>query len=296
MKPRSARNGAPCDGHEHGGFGEFLRSLLAGIPWSDRAEVLEVVRFAKPRSGLLHVDNANGKTRVIGEDRDDIEVRLQKIARAESEAAARALADATRLTTNETDAALDLEVAIPRKWNRRGVVNMELRVPRGTRIDVSASNGKVCITSLCATVKARSSNGAVSVENVEGDVEIQSSNAKVHCACVRGRLVARTSNGKIEVSQHSGSLDAATSNGVIDAEMREVSGPVVLATSNGRIALSLPESVDADVDVRVDNGIIRSQRSLSRCTHSTGGRLAGALGLGGIPIKLRTSNGSVSVR
>jgi DUF4097 and DUF4098 domain-containing protein YvlB len=295
MKPRSSRNGAPCD-HEHGGFTEFLRSLLAGIPWSDRAEVKELLHFDAPRSGLLRLDNANGKTRVIGEDRDDVEVCLQKIARAESETAARALADATRLIATETDGSLDLEVAIPRKWNRRGVVNMELHVPRGTRVDITASNGKVCISSLRASVKARSSNGAVSVENIEGDVEIQSSNAKVHCACVRGRLVARTSNGKIEVSQHCGSLDAATSNGVIDAEIREVSGPVVLATSNGRISLALPEDVDADVDVRVDNGIIRSQRSLSRCTHSTGGRLAGALGLGGVPIKLRTSNGSVSVR
>lgn len=295
MKPPHSRNAAPCD-HEHGGFTEFLRSLLAGIPWSDRAEVKELLHFSAPRSGLLRLDNANGKTRVIGEDRDDVEVCLQKIARAESETAARALAEATRLIANESDGSLDLEVAIPRKWNRRGVVNMELRVPRGTRVDITASNGKVCISSLCASVKARSSNGAVSVENIEGDVEIQSSNAKVHCACVRGRLVARTSNGKIEVSQHCGSLDAATSNGVIDAEIREVSGPVVLATSNGRISLALPVDVDADVDVRVDNGIIRSQRSLSRCTHSTGGRLAGALGLGGVPIKLRTSNGSVSVR
>jgi hypothetical protein len=296
MRPRSARNGAPCSDHESGGFTEFLRSLLAGIPWSDRAEVTEILHFAKPRSGQLRVDNANGKTRVIGEDREDIEVRLQKIARAESETAARALAEATHLSANETDSSLDFEIAIPRKWNRRGVVNMELRVPRGTRIDVTAANGKVCVASLSASVKARSSNGAVSVENVEGDVEISSSNAKVHCSCVRGRLVARTSNGKIEVTDHCGSIDAATSNGVIDAELREVSGPVMLATSNGRIALTLPESVDADVDVRVDNGIIRSQRSLSRCTHSTGGRLAGALGLGGVPIKLRTSNGSISVR
>ena len=70
----------------------------------------------------------------------------------------------------------------------------------------------------------------------------------------------------------------------------------MLATSNGRIAVTLPEQADADVDVRVDNGIIRSQRSLCRCTHSTGGRLAGQLGKGGVPIKLRTSNGSISVR
>ena len=69
-----------------------------------------------------------------------------------------------------------------------------------------------------------------------------------------------------------------------------------MRSSNGRIAISLPDAVDADIDVRVDNGIIRNQRSLSRCTHSTGGRLAGALGLGGVLIKLRASNGSVSVR
>jgi DUF4097 and DUF4098 domain-containing protein YvlB len=294
MRPRANSHDTACDGH--GGLGDFLRSLLAGIPWSDRAEVLETLRFAAPRSGAVRIENANGKTRVLGEDRDDVEVRLQKVARAENEEAARALAESTRLVANDTDFSLDFEIAMPRRWNRRGVVNMELRVPRGTRVDVMSSNGKVCISGLHAAVKAHSSNGAVSVENVEGDVEVQSSNAKVHCACVHGRLVARTSNGKIEVAHHRGALDAATSNGLIDAAIDELGGPVVLATSNGKIAVSLPEPVDADVDVRVDNGIIRSQRSLCRCTHSTGGRLAGQLGKGGIPIKLRTSNGSVSVR
>lgn len=301
MRPRPPRRDGACGGATgedggRGGFGEFVRSLLAGIPWSDRAEALETVRFEAPRSGVLRLDNANGKTRVIGEDRTDVEVRMQKIARAESEAAARALAESTRLSASDTDAALEIEIAVPRRWNRRGVVNMEVAVPRHVRVEVSASNGKVCVSALRAGLKARSSNGAVSVEDVEGDVEIHSSNARVHCACVRGRLVARTSNGKIQVEHHVGALDAATSNGLIDAEIEEVRGPVVLATSNGRIAVSLPEEVDADVDVRVDNGIIRSQRSLSRCTHSTGGRLAGALGHGGVPIKLRTSNGSVSLR
>lgn len=295
MRPR-ARSGDEACAHGHGGFGDFLRSLLAGIPWSDRAEACETVRFAAPRSGAIRIENANGKTRVLGEDRADVEVRLQKIARAENEAAARALAEGTRLTAHDTDFSLDFEIAMPRRWNRRGIVNMEVRVPHGTRVDVLASNGKVCISSLRAAVKAHSSNGAVSVENVEGDVEVQSSNAKVHCACVHGRLVARTSNGKIEIEKHRGALDAATSNGLIEAEIEELGGPVVLATSNGRIAVSLPEDADADVDVRVDNGIIRSQRSLCRCTHSTGGRLAGQLGKGGTPIKLRTSNGSVSVR
>lgn len=295
MKTRTQDAAADaCEGH--GGFGDFLRSLLAGIPWSDRAEVLETLHFGAPRSRTLRIENANGKTRILGEERDDIEVRLQKIARAENEEAAKALAESTRLVATDTDSSLDFEIAMPRRWNRRGIVNMEIRVPRSTRVEISASNGRVCIHGLHASVRAHSSNGAVSVEHVEGDVEVQSSNAKVHCASVHGKLVARTSNGKIEIVQHRGALDAATSNGLIDAQIDHVGGPVVLATSNGKIAVSLPEEVDADVDVRVDNGIIRSQRSLCRCTHSTGGRLTGQLGKGGTPIKLRTSNGSVSVR
>jgi hypothetical protein len=298
MRPRHHHHdhGADCGGAQAGGFGDFLRSLLSGIPWADRAESQETLHFAAPRSGAIRVENINGKTRILGEDRPDIEVRLLKVARAENEEAARALADSAGLAVNETDAALEFEVSMPRKWNRRGVVHMELRVPRGTRVDVHSSNGKVCVSSLTASVKAHSSNGAVWVENVDGDVEVYSSNAKVHCAHVHGRLIARTSNGKIEVTEHRGALDGATSNGLIDASNTELGGPVVLATSNGRIAVTLPEQADADVDVRVDNGIIRSQRSLCRCTHSTGGRLAGQLGKGGVPIKLRTSNGSISVR
>jgi len=283
-------------GAENGGFGDFLRSLLSGIPWSDRAELAETLHFAAPRSGAIRVENVNGKTRILGEDRSDIEINLLKVARAESEAAARAMAEATGLAVNETDASLDFEISMPRKWNRRGVVHMEVRVPRGTRVDVHSSNGRVCVQSVSADVKAHSSNGAVSIDRVDGDVEVFSSNAKVHCGCIHGKLVARTSNGKIEVSQHRGAVDAATSNGLIEAEIEEVIGPVVLATSNGRISVTLPEQVDADVDVRVDNGVIRSQRSLCRCTHSSGSRLAGQLGKGGAPIKLRTSNGSISVK
>jgi hypothetical protein len=284
------------DGAGHGGIGGFLRSLLAGIPWSERVEVLETLALPAPRSGALRIGNANGRIRVLGEERDGIEVRMQKVARAESEAAARDMASEIRLARSDTDFGTELEVEVPRRWNRRGHVNLEVRVPRGTRLEVNASNGRVCINAVCGGVRVRSSNVAVRVEDIEGDVEIQASNAKVHCSGIHGRLVARTSNGKIEIERHRGGLDASSSNGLIHAHLDEVSAAVVLATSNGRIALDLPEQVDADVDLRVDNGVIRNQRSLERCSRSSGGRLSGTLGRGGPPVKLRTSNGSISVR
>jgi DUF4097 and DUF4098 domain-containing protein YvlB len=286
----------PCHDEVGGGFGEFLRGLLAGIPWSERAQSEETVRIAAPRSGLLRVDNSNGRTRVLAEDRSDVEVHLQKVARAESESAAQGLADSMRLAAAETEAGLDVEIEMPRRWNRRGHVNIELRVPRNLRVEVMSSNGKVGVEGLRAALRVRSSNGAVGVQDVEGDIEVQSSNARICCTACKGRLVARSSNGKIEVADHRGSIDAATSNGLIHAGLAELRGAVVLATSNGRIALELPETADADVDARVDNGVIRNQRSLDHCSHSSGGRLSGVIGRGGIPIKLRTSNGSISLR
>jgi hypothetical protein len=71
----------------------------------------------------------------------------------------------------------------------------------------------------------------------------------------------------------------------------------VLATSNGRIVLELPDHVDADVDVRVENGVIRSSREVDTPSgDQRAGRLRGKLGRGGVPIKLRTSNGTISLR
>lgn len=286
------------DLHEHlGGFGSFLRGLLAGLPWSERAESEEVLAIGAASGSALRIHNSNGRIRVVGEERADVEIRASKVARAESREAAANLLREIRVLHGVVAGAIEIEVDLPRRWNRRGHVHLEARVPRGTSVEVSASNGKVCIENLRGDVRARSSNGSVDVASVVGDIEVSASNAKVCCSCTQGHLVARSSNGKIELSEHRGSVDASTSNGLICASLDELGRQgVQLATSNGRIALELPEKVDADVDIRVDNGVIRSDRDLGKAAPERAGRLRGRLGSGGTPIRLRTSNGSVSLR
>ena len=280
-----------------GSFGNFLRSLLAGVPWSERAEREEVLHISRAASKSFRLHNANGRTRVIGEDREDIEVHAAKTARAESAEAARTLLDNIRLVHGISGGVLELEVEVPRRWNRRGHVDLELRVPRGMSTEVIASNGRVGIENLCGDVRARSSNGSVDITDVVGDIEIQTSNAKVCCSSTCGHLIARSSNGKIELLKHRGSIDASTSNGLIRACMDEMGDSGVrLATSNGRIILELPEEVNAELDIRVDNGVIRNDRPLRRADRDRNGQLRGRLGRGGAPIKLRTSNGSVCLR
>ena len=292
---RTARDDVDTNGE--GGFGNFLRSLLAGVPWSERAEREEMLHISRAASKAFRLYNANGRTRVIGEDREDIEVRAAKTARAESAEAARTLLDNIRLIHRISGDVLELEVDVPRRWNRRGHVNLELRVPRGMSTEVIASNGRVGIENLCGAVHARSSNGSVDITDVVGNIEVQTSNAKVCCSGTCGHLIARSSNGKIELLEHRGSIDASTSNGLIHACMDEMGdNGVRLATSNGRIVLELPEEVDAELDIRVDNGVIRNERRLCRADRDRNGQLRGRLGRGGCPIKLRTSNGSVCLR
>jgi len=293
-------NGSDRESHREsheGGLGGLLRSLFSGIPWSETASQEERREFAVPAGRAISVYNANGKTRVIGQDRTDIQVNYVKTVRAESEEAAKHLLSSIRLASADAGGTLELEVEIPRKWNRHGICHVEVLVPSDLQVSVVSSNGKLCLQGLRGPVKARSSNGSIHIRDVVGDIDVTTANAKVRCGCTCGRLLARSSNGKIELEEHRGSVDASTSNGVIHADLEGLGTEgVVLATSNGRIVLELPRESDADIDVRVDNGVIRNELDLVDRAGDEVGRLRGRLGHGGTPIKLRTSNGTISLR
>ena len=279
------------------GLGGLLRSLIKGIPFCEGAESQETLHLARASRSKLTINNANGRTRVQGEERDDIEVIAFKRARAESTDAAQRMVEDIRIHASDSGEGLEIDVEIPSKWNRHGTANLDIRVPHDLAVSVTSANGKVCLRGMRAAVHAKSSNGAVSIEDVVGDIEVYTSNAKCCFGQTRGSLRARSSNGKVELVDHAGSVDASTSNGVIKASLDEIgSEGVVLATSNGRIVLELPDEVDADVDFRVENGVIRTSRDIDTQTSEPNGRIRGTLGRGGPPIKLRTSNGTISLR
>lgn len=279
------------------GFGGILRSLFDRMPWSESATREESLIVPAPAGRSIRVHNANGKTRIVGEDRDDIELRIEKSVRADCSDVATKLLDSIRVQSSEGAEILEIEVQIPRRCSRHAVAHIELRVPRDTRVSTRSSNGKICLEGIDRDVRAYSSNGSISICEVNGNVDVMTANAKVACRCTHGHLRARSSNGKIELGGHRGSVEASTSNGVICCSLESVGEVgVSLTTSNGRIVLDLPETLDADIDMRVENGLIRNDLDLEQQTGDESGWIRGRLGKGGCPIKLRTSNGTISVR
>lgn len=290
------RHARPCGRAAHRSFAGLLRGLLDGIPWSDRADAEETVRVEAFPGSLFRVQNANGRIQICGEDRADIQITAHKTVRAESMEAAQELLREIQLAITRGAEGVALDVSVPRKCKTRGFANLCIQLPREMRVEVVAANGRIDVEGIRGSVRARSSNGSAKVIDVIGDVEVATSNARVCCAGTCGKLTARSSNGRIEVERHRGALNASTSNGLIRAELEGTDGGgIQLATSNGRIVLDLPDEIDADVDIRVDNGTIRNDRPLGHISRESRGRILGRLGNGGAPIKLRTSNGSISL-
>jgi hypothetical protein len=284
-------------GRQGPGFGGILRSFFSKIPWHESASRDETIRVPAPRGGAISIHNANGKTRVVGEDREDIEIRMHKSVSADCPEIAERLLDSIHLQNAKSSGMLELEIQIPRKCSRRAVAHLEVRVPRATKVASSSTNGKISLEGLERSIRARSNNGSIAICEIKGDIDVTTANAKVACRCTQGRLHARSSNGKIELAGHTGSIDAATSNGVIKASI-DVLGDegILLSTSNGRIVLEIPDNSDADVDIQVENGHIRNDIDLEETLPHADGRVRGRIGKGGIPIRLRTSNGTISLR
>lgn len=294
-------NGLPGDkeskGHEGSGFGGILRSFFSKMPWHESASRDETICIPAPSGGAISIHNANGKIRVVGEDRTDIEICVHKSVSADCPEIAEKLLDSIQLQNGKSGEILELEIQIPRKCSRRAVAHLELRVPRATKVASSSTNGKISLEGLERSIRARSSNGSIVICEVNGDIDVTTANAKVACRCTRGRLHARSSNGKIEVGGHTGSIDASTSNGVIKATVDALGDDgIVLSTSNGRIVLEIPDDSNADIDMKVENGHIRNDIELEESESHADGRVLGRIGKGGTPIRLRTSNGTISLR
>ena len=127
------------------GFGGFLRSLLHGIPWSESAHSEYTFSIDPPEGRHMTIHNANGRTRVVGEQRDDIEVFVEKHARGETVEAAENVLDEIEVLSDEVAGGLELDVEAPSRWKRHGSANLLVHVPRDLEVAVIAANGRVCM-------------------------------------------------------------------------------------------------------------------------------------------------------
>lgn len=226
----------------------------------DRDTFCEVREFTL-RPGDVAAQTSNGSIRVTGERRTDVLVRALVMTYARSDARAREIAKAITIRESGT-----IKADGPRSANREGWhVSFRIQTPEQTNLDLTSSNGSLAATD------------------------------------IRGRLQLHTSNGSIRLANTGGNVTAGTSNGSVNATLSGTKWDgegLDISTSNGSVRVTMPENYNARLVAGTTNGSINVDFPIT-----VQGRIGGrnrnidtTIGSGGPAIRVRTSNGSVSVR
>jgi hypothetical protein len=220
------------------------------------------VREERLPAGPLAVDaGQNGGIRVEGWDGSDILVRAVVQASARDEADARRLAGEV-----EVRAGGGRVTATGPDRNGRHEwwsVSYRISVPRRTDLDLDANNGGITIANVAGTIRFDTTNGGVRLADIGGSVN------------------GRTRNGGVRVA-----LGGTTWEGEgLDVE-----------TANGGVTLAIPEPYNALLETRTVNGGFRSDYPLTLTGELSPRRgISTAIGAGGPPVRVRTTNGGVRI-
>lgn len=268
---------------------------LDGVHYVDRQEK----RFTVQGKPELTVSTFDGSIEVRPWDQQEVLVVIERRA-ATREAAeridVRIEQDGDRITVavRHPDNAFD--------WVRGG---------RSARLIVSAP--------AATDLNARSGDGSVDVEGLTGRIELHTGDGSIRGNRLAGELKVGTGDGSIRLSEASGTLTAQTGDGSVNLEgalsgvtVRTGDGTVTLvaspgsaatedwtiSTGDGSVTLDLPDAFSAEVDAHTGDGRIAVDNLTISGVSGTmaRNRIRGQLGDGGQLLRIRTGDGSITLR
>ena len=211
----------------------------------------------------FEVGNTNGKVDVEGVDGSTVEVRAERIAKAATDEAARALLPKIRINEKITHDRIVVET--------ERIGGLMIGASMEVRYHVKAPKG--------AAVTVQTTNGGISIEGFSSRTDAITTNGSITGARLAGTIHARTTNGNVRI-------EVAPAG----AERVDVS------TTNGGVRLTLPETAKASLVASCTNGGIDVSGLKFEVQEQSRHRLEGKLNGGGPPIELHTINGGIHVR
>jgi len=203
------------------------------------------------------------------------------------------------VSQDTADSVLRIYVEIPTNISYSAGCDVELRLPESLYVDLVTSNGQIDVDGHQAGMYLRTSNGKVEASNTSGNAEITTSNGEIELNNTLGDFDLNTSNGKITVYNHVGNIDAETSNGEVNADvvMPVEAGICRFESSNGRMTVSVPDSVYASIHLKTSNGDVDINGLNVDIDQMEDDEFKGSMGEGENmgEIYLKSSNGDVTL-
>jgi hypothetical protein len=229
---------------------------------NDRARACEVRNVPMKLAGRsLSIDGQrNGGIHVVGWSGDSVKVTARIQVQARTDAAAKGVLSQIRVESTGSGVRANgpsMEGYDEQSW----AVSFMVFVPRKFDLDLEAHNGGLSVNGVSGRLELATTNGSLSLNDVGGDVH------------------ARTQNGSLNV-QLTGSKWAGSG---LNAE-----------THNGSVRLAVPENYAAQLETGTVNGRINTEIPIT-VSGNISRRMSFAIGGGGPPVRVTTTNGSVTI-
>jgi len=205
--------------------------------------------------------NAPGcSVRVVGDDVQTVKYSLVDLSRSNN-------AEDVKVTENASSDAVDLTVSGADEHDHLRV-RLEIVVPRKTDLVIRT-------------------DGEIRVEKVTGKLDLQGDDNSVNITDSAGDLKVASGDGRVRIVGFSGKIDAKTADGmiVLDGDIDELNA----VSDDGEVVLTLPRSVDADIDARSETFDLSGFDG--RSAVSADGVTTFKLGRGGRKMTLQTGGG-----
>lgn len=157
-----------------------------------------------------------------------------------------------------------------------------VNVPARATIEAATGDGRVIVRDVEGDLSARTGDGAIRLEHVNGAIDARSGDGSITIEGQIRRLNARSGDGRVRV-QTSGSSTAEEWS---------------LATGDGSVVLEVPDGFGAELDATTGDGHVDVRDLPFERTSSDRSRTVarGRLGNGGPTIRIRSGDGSITVR
>ncbi len=244
----------------------------------------------------------DGAIDIRGWDRDEARIEVEK------RGSDKSLLDQIEVWADQKGNQITLEVRRPSsKKYAFGMLETVSRsakvtasVPTGSNLTIATGNCNVTIERVKGRLELRTSDGAINGLDISGDISARTDSGSVRLESVDGKCDIVTGDGSINLAGRLDLLRARTSDGSLTLKIlpgSKITDTWSLQTDEGNVVMYVPEGLDGDVDAEATGSAkaestLLSKSDLDRDRHT----LRGTLGTGGNIIRLRTSDGSITLK
>lgn len=187
-------------------------------------------------------------------------------------------------------------------FGNRRAPHVTVETPQNIDLQARTSDGALAVTGVSGNLQLRTSDGSLRAGNISGALSLTSSDGSIQVHDASGTLESHSSDGSVQIAGKFSGLQVKGSDGAMDLTLEpgsQLTRASSIQASDGSVKVHLPRSLSADLEVHAGDGSVRCDLPLSMEGYNSAvsGKkgLRGKLNGGGVPLNIRTQDGSVVI-